>query len=57
MLYDPYQYPGDGPDKEVLLTKRYKYNGATLETEISAVIWFDSYSSAPPEPPRPPSAP
>jgi len=52
VLYDPYQYPGDGPDKEVLLTKRYKYNGATLEAEISAVIWFDSYSSAPPEPPK-----
>jgi len=52
VLYDPYMYPGDGPDKEVLLTKRYKYNGATLEKEISAVIWFDSYSSAPPEPPK-----
>jgi len=52
ILYDPYKYPGDGPDKDVLLTKRYKYNGATLEKEISAVLWFDSYSSAPPEPPK-----
>jgi len=52
VLYDPYKYPGDGPDKEVLLTKRYKYNGATLSEEISAVLWFDSYSSAPPEPPK-----
>ncbi len=52
VLYDPYKYPGDGPDKEVLLTKRYKYNGATLPQEISAVLWFDSYSSAPPEPPK-----
>ena len=52
ILYDPYKYPGDGPDKEVLLTTRYKYNGATLEKEISAVLWFDSYSSAPPEPPK-----
>jgi len=52
ILYDPYKYPGDGPDKEVLLTGRYKYNGATLEKEISAVLWFDSYSSAPPEPPK-----
>jgi hypothetical protein len=41
VLYDPYQYSGDGPDKEVLLTGRYKYNGAMLETEISAVLWFD----------------
>ena len=52
VLYDPYKYGGDGPDKEVLLTTRYKYNGATLEKEISGVIWFDSYSAAPPEPPK-----
>jgi len=52
VLYDPYKYGGDGPDKEVLLTTRYKYNGATLPQEISAVLWFDSYSSAPPEPPK-----
>lgn len=52
VLYDPYKYSGDGPDKEVLLTTRYKYNGATLESEISAVLWFDSYSAAPPEPPK-----
>ena len=52
ILYDPYKYGGDGPDKEVLLTTRYKYNGATLEKEISAVLWFDSYSAAPPEPPK-----
>ena len=50
VLYDPYKYGGDGPDKEVLLTKRYKYNGATLETEISAVLWFDG--NIPPEPPE-----
>lgn len=52
LLYDPYKYGGDGPDKEVLLTTRYKYNGAKLESEISAVLWFDSYSSTPPEPPK-----
>jgi len=52
VLYDPYKYGGDGPDKEVLLTTRYKYNGATLDKEISAVLWFDSNSSAPPEPPK-----
>lgn len=51
VLYDPYKYGGDGPDKEVLLTKRYKYNGATLETEISAVLWFDgNIQPSPPEP-------
>ncbi len=52
VIYDPYKYGGDAPDKEVLLTKRYKYNGARLETEISAVLWFDSYGSAAAEPPK-----
>ena len=52
ILYDPYKYPGDGPDKDVLLTTRYKYNGATLEQEISAVLWFDNFSSAPADPPK-----
>ena len=52
VLYDPYKYSGDGPDKEVLLTTRYKYNGAKLESEISGVLWFDSYSATPPEPPK-----
>jgi hypothetical protein len=52
VLYDPYKYGGDGPNKEVLLTTRYKYNGAKLESEISAVLWFDSYSVLPPEPPK-----
>jgi hypothetical protein len=52
VLYDPYKYGGDGPDKEVLLTKRYKYNGAKLDSEISAVLWFDSFSTAPAEPPK-----
>ena len=52
ILYDPYKYAGDGPDKDVLLTTRYKYNGATLEKEISAVLWFDAVNTAPPEPPK-----
>jgi len=52
VLYDPYKYGGDGPDKEVLLTKRYKYNGATLETEISAVLWFDGNIQTPPSEPK-----
>ena len=51
-IYDPYKYSGDGPDKEVLLTARYKYSGAKLESEISAVLWFNSYSNTPPEPPK-----
>jgi len=51
-IYDPYKYSGDGPDKEVLLTTRYKYNGAKLESEISAVLWFNAYSTTLPEPPK-----
>ena len=51
VIYDPYKYSGDGLGKEVLLTQRYKFNGARLETEISAVLWFDSYG-APAEPPK-----
>lgn len=51
VIYDPFKYGGDAPDKEILLTKRYKFNGARLETEISAVLWFDSYGVAA-EPPK-----
>lgn len=51
-IYDPYKYGGDAPDKEVLLTSRYKFNGAKLATEISAVLWFENYSTAQPEPPK-----
>lgn len=52
VIYDPYKYGGDAPDKEVLLTSRYKFNGAKLATEISAVLWFENYSLAAPEPPK-----
>ena len=52
VIYDPYKYGGDSPDKEVLLTSRYKYNGARIDSEISGVLWFDSFSAAPPEPPK-----
>ncbi len=52
VIYDPYKYGGDSPDKEVLLTTRYKFNGAKLSTEISAVLWFDSTTVNAPEPPK-----
>src|SRR5512139_309754 len=57
VLYDPYKYAGDGPEKEVLLTQRYKYNGARIDSEISAVMWFDTYGSAPTEQPKPAKIP
>ncbi len=53
VIYDPYKYGGDGPGKDVLLTQRYKYQGQKLESEISAVLWFDAYG-IPPKPPKPP---
>lgn len=52
ILYDPYKYGGDSPEKEVLLTSRYKFNGATIGKEISAVLWFDAVGAAPAEPPK-----
>ena len=52
VIYDPYKYSGDGPNKEVLLTSRYKYNGAKLASEISAVMWFDMIGAVPAEPPK-----
>jgi hypothetical protein len=52
VLYDPYKYGGDSPEKEVLLTSRYKYNGANIEAEISAVLWFDAVGADAPTPPK-----
>jgi len=52
VLYDPYKYPGDGPDKDVLLTQRYKYSGKGLASSIVGVTWFNAYSTTPPEPPK-----
>jgi len=49
-LYDPFLYKGYAIGGEVLLTKRYKFNGATLDSEISGVFWFDGY--IPPLPPE-----
>lgn len=55
-LYDPYMYRGDGPDKEVLLTQRYKYQGATIAAEISGVLWWEAFGvpASPPEPKKVP---
>ncbi len=52
IIYDPYRYGGDGPGKDVMLTDRYKYQGKKLESEISAVLWFDAMG-IPPQPPKP----
>lgn len=52
VIYDPFKYSGDGPNKEVLLTKRYKFNGGTLASEISGVFWFDAFGTVPAEPPK-----
>jgi flagellar basal body rod protein FlgF len=53
-MYDPYRYRGDGPDKELILTDRYKFQGTKAEEAIHAVIWFDLAGQAvkPPDKPK-----
>jgi hypothetical protein len=55
VVYDPHQYDGDGPAKEVLLTARYKHNSSKLESAIHAVLWFDFHTAALPKAPKPTS--
>lgn len=50
VLYDPYMYRGDSPDKEVLLTQRYKYQGTDPASAITGVLWWDG--TVPPPPPE-----
>lgn len=52
VLYDPLKYQGDDPAREVLLTERYHFNDKTLESEISAVLWFDFDKAKLPLPPE-----
>lgn len=49
VIYDPYQYPGDSPEKEVHLLQRYKYSGGELDTTILGAFFFELVS-APAEP-------
>ncbi len=51
VLYDPYKYGGDSPEKDVLLTQRYKYQGTSAASAISAILWFDAIG-IPPKPPQ-----
>ena len=51
-LYDPYRFEGDDPDQDVFLTRRYNHNGAKLELEISAVLWFGFHQLPFPRPPK-----
>jgi hypothetical protein len=52
VLYDPYKYGGDGPDKEVLLTTRYKYNGAKLEKRSARSCGLTRTALSQPKPPK-----
>lgn len=54
-IYDPYQYKGDGPGIEVLLTSRYKYQGTDPVHAISGVVFYDIKTTTPP--PTTPKAP
>lgn len=51
VMYDPYRYRGDGPDKELLLTERYKYQGTNVAQAISGVVWYE-ISGATVKPPK-----
>lgn len=55
-MYDPYRYRGDSPDKELILTDRYKFQGTNPEQAIHAVIWFDLVGQAA-KPPKKPKTP
>ncbi len=55
LIYDPYRYPGDAPEKDVLLTQRYKFSGSDLRSAILAAFFFDSVSAAPVQPPGKPA--
>lgn len=40
LVYDPYRYSGDSPDKKLTLLSRYKHQGSTLSQAISAVLFM-----------------
>jgi hypothetical protein len=54
IIYDPYRYKGDAPDKELTLTSRYKYQGTDPAQVISGVVWYEinGNSSNPPKQPK-----
>ncbi len=52
VLYDPYKYRGDGPEKEILLTVRYKHQGPNVANAISGILWFDGIGTPPAPPPK-----
>lgn len=41
VMYDPYKYGGDSPEKELLVTQRYKYQGKDIASAISGVVWYE----------------
>ncbi len=57
VMYDPYRYKGDSPEKELLLTQRYKHTGKDPAQAITGVVWFEGSgsSSSSGEPPKPKS--
>jgi hypothetical protein len=50
LIYDPFQYKGDTSDTELLLTSRYKHQGADPAHAISGVVWYEVKNSTPPPP-------
>lgn len=56
-MYDPYQYRGDSPTKELILTDRYKHQGTDPGKAILAAIFFDGQQTTPVDPPKPVDVP
>jgi hypothetical protein len=51
VMYDPYKYRGDSPEKELLLTDRYFHQGKDVADAITAVVWLEKSGSVQ-EPPK-----
>lgn len=41
LMKDPYKYRGDGPDKKLYLTDRYKHMGKDPAGAITGTVWFE----------------
>lgn len=58
VMYDPYRYGGDSPDKELMMLDRYFHSGKDVAKAITAVVWLESDGpSAPPAPKVPAQVP
>ena len=55
VMYDPYKYGGDSPDKELMMLDRYFHSGKEISQAITAVVWLESDGPAEPAKPKEPA--